>query len=365
MACRRPRCSSTFSAYVLAFGTFQLMWGPMSDRRGRRPVLLAGLALLIVGLVLAALARDANTLIAARFVQGMGAAAGMVASRAAVQDLFDGAQRMRVLGYSGMAMGVMPPLATVVGGQIHTHVGWQGNFALMAVAAAGLLALTWYVLPAGQPSPNRKGDHAASPEPWWRNTLRGYARLLRERAFVPAVLTIAFTSATWYAFLGAAPMVLGSYGVGPAHMGWYVMVVPLSYIVGNFITTRLAHRMKGSALMMTGQCSSLGGTTLMMLLAAFGVAEPLAFALPLALVGIGNGLVLPTAMARAVGLVAGLAGAAAALTGVLQQLAGATSGYVVGFLSHDGPVNLGWVMLAATGLSLVSLLAAGRAATKP
>jgi DHA1 family bicyclomycin/chloramphenicol resistance-like MFS transporter len=344
----------TLSAYVLSFGVFQLLWGPLSDRHGRRPVLLAGLALMIAGLMLAALSRDANMLIAARFLQGVGGGAGIVAARAGMQDLFDGAQRTRVIGYSGMAMGITPPLATVIGGLLHAHVGWQANFVLMAALTAGLMLLAWRVLPATKPSPDAASPH----DPWWRSTMNNYGRLLRERAFMPAAMSIAFTAAAWYAFLGAAPVVLGSYGVGPARLGLYVMLVPLAYIVGNFITTRLAHRLGGSALMLAGQCSSLAGIALMILLAFVGVDDPIAFTLPLALLGIGHGLFLPTAMVRTVGLVAGLAGAAAALTGVLQQLVGAASGYVVGFLSHEGPVNLGWVMLIATGLSLGAQLTA-------
>lgn len=363
----------TLSAFVLALGLSQLVWGPLSDRRGRRPVMLLGLALLIAGLVLAALSSDATMLIAARFVQGVGAGAGAVAARAGVQDLFEGAQRTRVLGWSGMAMGITPPLATVIGGLLHAHVAWQAGFVFMAVLGAGLLLLAWRVLPAGRPASAVALDSVAGTgagmgaagaphEPWWRAMLRNYSRLLREPVFVPAVLSIAFTAATWYAFLGAAPLVLGSYGVGPARLGWYVMLVPLAYIGGNYLTTLLAHRLGGSALMLAGQCSTLAGVALMMLLAAAGVDDPLAFTLPLALLGIGHGLFLPTAMARTVGMVAGLAGAAAALTGVLQQLLGAGSGYVVGFLSHDGPVNLGWVMLIATALSLASQLSAARPA---
>jgi MFS transporter, DHA1 family, multidrug resistance protein len=110
----------TFSAYVLAFGFFQLVFGPLSDQHGRRPVVLAGLTVALLGSILGMLADGMNTLIAARFLQGAGAAAGIVAGRASVHDLFDGATRTRVMAYVGMAMGLCPPIATVVGGQLHT-----------------------------------------------------------------------------------------------------------------------------------------------------------------------------------------------------------------------------------------------------
>jgi MFS transporter, DHA1 family, multidrug resistance protein len=358
----------TFSAYALAFGALQLVWGPLSDRRGRRPVMLAGLLLLIVGLVLAALANDATTLIVARFLQGSGAAAGIVAGRASIQDLFTGPQRTRVLGYTGMAMGITPPLATVVGGQLHERVGWASNFVLMSVLTLALLVVSWRALPRDAPraslhdagaSPSNKSPSNKSP--WWRTVARDFAGLLRQRAFLPAAMVIGMSTATFYAFLAAAPLVLGSYGVRPAQLGWFVMIVPLSYILGNFITTRLAHRLDGVTLMHAGQAVALLGIVLTIVLHLLGLRTPLAFAAPLSLLGIGHGLLIPTATTRAVAMAAGAAGAAAAVVGVLQQASGAASGWVVGFLSHDGPVNLGWMMMATTVASMIMV----RLSTRP
>ena len=120
------------------------MYGPLSDRLGRKPVLLAGLALAGVASLLAALAPSLPWLIAARVLQGAGCAAGMVVGRAMVQDLFEGPERTRVMAFVGMAMGLCPPLATIVGGQLHVRLGWQANFVLVAalalLAGAGCLA---------------------------------------------------------------------------------------------------------------------------------------------------------------------------------------------------------------------------------
>ena len=128
----------TFSGFVVAYGVLQLVYGPLSDRWGRKRVLLLGLAVGCAGSVMAALAPDLNTLIAARVLQGAGCAAGMVVGRALVQDLFQGPQRTRVMAYVGMAMGLVPPVATVVGGQLHVWVGWQANFVLVALLGFGL-----------------------------------------------------------------------------------------------------------------------------------------------------------------------------------------------------------------------------------
>nr|WP_295521652.1 MFS transporter [Limnohabitans sp. Rim8] len=129
----------TFSGYVVAYGALQLVYGPLSDRHGRQPILMLGLVVAGLASVMAALATDIATLTAARVLQGAGSAASMVVGRSMVQDLFRGPHRTRVMAYIGMALGLCPPLATLVGGQIHVRFGWQANFVLLAVLAVLLL----------------------------------------------------------------------------------------------------------------------------------------------------------------------------------------------------------------------------------
>lgn len=339
----------TFSGYVVAYGGLQLLYGPWSDRLGRKKVLMFGLTLAGLGSVLAALSPSLAWLTAARALQGAGCAAGMVVGRAMVQDLFSGPERTRVMAYVGMSMGLIPPTATILGGQIHVRLGWQANFVLIAVLAVVLFVAAWKGLPDHEPS--------TTVQPHWlRAMLSSYARLAREPSFLLFVLILAMTTATFYAFLAGAPIVLGSYGVGPAGIGYYIMVVPLSYIVGNYLTTHLVHRTGDRAMMMLGQVFSVGGIALMLVLALANVDTPLAFALPLMLMGLGNGFLVPPALTGTVGLVPALAGSASAVAGLAQQLTGAVGGYAVGLVPHHGAVNLGWLML---GLGSVALVAQG------
>ena len=337
----------TFSGYVLTYGSLQLIYGPLSDRIGRKKVLLFGLTVSFTGSVLAALAPSLPLLVAARVLQGAGAAAGMVVGRAMVQDLFEGPERTRVMAYVGMAMGLCPPLATILGGQLHVRLGWQANFVVMAVLAALLFVAAWRGLP----------DHqkVTTVQPHWlRAMFNAYATLGREPSFRLHVLLLAMTTATFYAFLGGAPIVLGSYGVKPDGVGFYIMAIPGSYIVGNYLTTRLARRISERRIMNLGQGLTVGGVALMLLLALAGLNTPLAFALPLVLLGIGHGLLVPPALAGTVGLVPALAGSAAAVAGLSQQLMGAAGGFAVGLFRHEGAANLGWLML---GLALCGTLA--------
>ena len=339
----------TFSGYVVAYGGLQLLYGPWSDRWGRKKVLMFGLTLAGLGSVLAALSPSLAWLTAARVLQGAGCAAGMVVGRAMVQDLFTGPERTRVMAYVGMAMGLIPPTATILGGQIHVRLGWQANFVLIAALAVVLFVAAWKGLPDHKP--------ATTVQPHWLGAmLASYARLAREPSFLLFVFILAMTTANFYAFLAGAPIVLGSYGVGPAGIGYYIMVVPLSYIVGNYLTTHLVHRVGDRAMMMLGQVCTVGGIALMLVLALAHVDTPLAFALPLMLMGLGNGFLVPPALTGTVGLVPALAGSAAAVAGLAQQLMGAVGGYAVGLVPHHGAVNLGWLML---GLGSVALVAQG------
>ncbi|HMN94802.1 MAG TPA: MFS transporter, partial [Hydrogenophaga sp.] len=149
----------------------------------------------------------------------------------------------------------------------------------------------------------------------------------------------------FYAFLGAAPLVLGSYGVGPDGIGFYIMFVPGSYIVGNFLTSHLVHRLGDQRMMWMGQALTATGIGLMLVLALAGFNSPLALALPLMLMGLGNGFMVPPALAGTVGLMPALAGSAAAVAGLMQQLAAAVGGFAVGLVSHNNAVNLALVMM--------------------
>jgi DHA1 family bicyclomycin/chloramphenicol resistance-like MFS transporter len=347
----------TFSGYVAAYGGVQLVYGPLSDRIGRKPVLMLGLSLACAGSLLAALAPSLWVLTLARVLQGAGTAAGMVIGRALVQDFFSGSERTRVMAVVGMTMGLVPPTATLVGGQLHVRLGWQAGFVLLAVLAAFLFVAAWKGLPA-------RTAHGTGSTRGWAELFLGYARLAREPVFLWHVMLLAGTTATFYSFLAGAPLVLANYGVTPDRMGWYIMAPPLAYIAGNVLTTRLIRVRSESFLMLLGQSVTLASLLLLLAVGLGGPHTPLALALPLLALGIGHGLLVPPTIAGTVGVVPALAGSAAAVAGLMQQLGGSLGGYFVGLVPHEGQVNLALQMLGWTVGGFVALFALRRATAR-
>jgi MFS transporter, DHA1 family, multidrug resistance protein len=229
---------------------------------------------------------------------------------------------------------------------------------LIAVLSVVLLLAAWQGLPD-----HRKPD-TGQPH-WLRAMAASYARLAHEPAFILYAVILSTTTAAFYAFLAGAPIVLRSYGVGPDGIGYYIMFIPVSFIAGNYLTTHLAHRMGERPIMALGQISTASGLVLMLALGLAGLNTPLAFALPLILFGIGHGLLMPPALAGTVGLIPALAGSAAAGAGLTQQLMGAVGGYAVGLFTHEGAVNLGWLMLGFTGCAVIAQRLLHRHRMKP
>jgi DHA1 family bicyclomycin/chloramphenicol resistance-like MFS transporter len=337
----------TFSLYVLAYGGFQLVYGPMSDRYGRKPILLIGLFTLFLGATIAAFANSLETLLLGRFIQGAGGAAGMVIGRSMVQDLFHGPERTKVMAYVGMSLGCVPPLASITGGQIHVHLGWHANFYLLMLLASLLTWWAWRALPAPQPIANNPSIEAIT-------FLGAYTRLLQSPIFIRYLIILAVTTATFYTFLGGAPLVLKSYGVGPEGVGFYIMTIPLSYFVGNYITSRFIQRFGERTISQWGQLFTLSGIAIMLSLALAGVHTPLAFSLPLIFLGFGHGLLVPPTLAGTVAVIPALAGSAAGFAGVVQQITGGVGGYLIGYLSNDNAINLGSMMMGFALCGLIS-----------
>jgi DHA1 family bicyclomycin/chloramphenicol resistance-like MFS transporter len=352
----------TLSVFLTGFALMQLVYGPVSDRFGRRRVLLAGVALYTLASVGCAFAASIEWLILWRFVQAFGACAGVVLGRAIARDLFEGAAAARALSMMAMVLGLTPAIAPILGGYLHAWFGWQSNF--LAMAAAGLLFGLCVLLLLPE-SNQRRNPLATRPGPMLRN----FAMLARHAGFRGYVACVAFSYGGMFAFISGSSFTLRAvFGVDETMFGYCFMLIVVGYICGGFIGTRLTYRfgVDGMLLLGAGLCA-LGGLSMALLQ---GLAWLMGggwhwFSLigPMMLFTMGVGLTMPQGQAGGLQPFAHMAGAAASLMGFVQMSVAAVTGIAVGHALNDTALPLS-IAIAAMGVAtlLSYLLIVRRAA---
>ena len=224
----------TVSAYLGAFAIAQLVVGPISDAIGRRKPLIAGLILFTLGSIACAAAPTIDILIGARMAQAIGGCACLVVGRAIVRDTTDGAAATRAMAYLGMSLAVAPMLAPLLGGQLETAFGWQSNFLFTALLGGLTLIATIQTLEETLPMEARRLTNTGA-------LARTYLRLSMMGKFMGYSFCTAAMGAAFQAFLAGAPFALiVVMDVPPEQLGYFIMAVPIGYIIGNYISSRMA-----------------------------------------------------------------------------------------------------------------------------
>jgi DHA1 family bicyclomycin/chloramphenicol resistance-like MFS transporter len=331
------------------------VFGPLSDRFGRRPVVVAGLALATIASTAAIFAASITSLIVARVAQSLGASTGQTIGRAIIRDLYDREHAASMIGLVTSAVVFMPMLAPLIGGILDTLFGWKAIF----VFAAGL-SLAVFVWAALALPETRKFSVAAGEPGYSRGDL---AALSASPRFFGYALCAGLGSAPFFSFLGAAPhVVVSMLGHSSAEYGIWFFVPSIGFMSGNFAVSRLAGRFSIDVLIWWGIAFTVVGC-LLSLLAYIALPgwEMAAMFLPQIIVGVGNGLLLPTSVAGAVSIRPQVAGTASGLTGFIQMAIGAAAaqlgGYVVAQATDAMPMLL--LMLAfgvATGVAVFALV---------
>lgn len=343
----------TLSVYLAAVALGQLIIGPISDRYGRRPVLLVGLALFVVGSLVCMLAPNISVLNLGRVVQALGGCAGITLSRAIVRDLYGRAQAASMIGYVTMGMAVAPMVAPTIGGVLEAAHGWRTSFAFLALFGTATLVATYVQLHETNPW---RGAATGS-----RRVLDGYATLFRLPVFWGYALSAGFTSSAFFAFVaGAAYVVIDLMGRTPVEYGLYFGLVSVGYIIGNFCSGRFAAKVGPHRMMRLGGLLAFFAVLVMAGLYALDDMQPAYLFVPTMFVGIGNGMVLPSCIAGAVSVKPEVAGAASGLAGSIQIGFGAVVAPIVGAIL--GPSA--WPMIVVTGCSTIMALLAMRLVTK-
>jgi MFS transporter, DHA1 family, multidrug resistance protein len=342
------------SLSILANAFATLSYGPLSDRFGRRPAVLAGLGLFVAGSVMCALAPTIDLLIAGRIVQAAGAAAGMVIARAIVRDLYERDRAARMIAYLTIAMVVAPMLAPSVGAILMDLADWRAIF--IALTVAGIMLLWSAHLRLVETRRHAGGGHSL---------LTGAGRLMRSGAFLSYVLQSAFSMSTFFAFVAGAPYFMIDVLERPAtEYGLWFIIVSLGYMLGNFTAARVTPRVGIDRMILVGSIFALVGTGLTFcLLLSLPWAPALLFG-PVMLSAVSNGFSMPNAQAGAISVDPSLAGTASGVAGFTQLACAALVSQAVGMLQDGTPYPMLAFMLGCATLSLLGFIVPRRLAAR-
>jgi MFS transporter, DHA1 family, multidrug resistance protein len=314
----------TLSAFLVGFAVGQFVYGPISDKVGRRPVLLAGLGIYVAASLACTFAPSIAMLIAARFLQAAGAAGPVVLARAMVRDLYEGPRVGRELSRMGAIMGLVPALAPILGGLLQVLFGWRATFATTVLCGVGLGAAAMISLPETIP--------ARTPGPLSLGAmLSSFRTLLRHPAYRLYVALAGLSYGGLFAFISGSSFVLqGVYGLSELAFAFSFGFCVIGYITGALIAQRLVGRRGLDGTIALGLiCLALGGLAMLILVLA-GLPWLFAVILPMTLYTAGVGLVLPSSQASAMSPFPERAGAASSLLGIFQMSFAALVGIVLG-----------------------------------
>lgn len=329
----------TFSITLLTMAFTTLVYGALSDHYGRRPVLLTGLALFLVGNAIAALAPTIEVLVLGRLIQAVGAGSGIALARAIARDAYGPERLVQAIAYLTMAYTLGPMLAPPLGGLLVDAFNWRAVFALAFGAGVLIMAAAFATL---------HETHGAERRGHGIGLLRGFGTLLRRPLFLAYVLQSGLSSAAFFGLAAATAFLMMEYLGRPASQyGVFFLLFAVGYCLGNWIASRVSSRVGLDNMVLTGSIMLVVAVSVLCGFLLAGIVNPWTIFVPGLFVSMSQGIALPNAQAGAIRTVPELAGTAAGIGVFLQLFCGGMSSQLFGFLADGTPRPV--VLIAASG----------------
>ncbi|WP_366140643.1 multidrug effflux MFS transporter [uncultured Shimia sp.] len=335
----------SMGAFLAVTAVLQLIIGPLSDRFGRRPVMLAGVAVFAVGSVGCLLAQDIVSFLGFRMLQAA-SVVGIALSRAVVRDMYGPQEAASTLGYISMVMAIAPMTGPTVGGLLHEAFGWRASFAVYSLVGVGLVWLTWRDL----------GETNQSRATTMGEQFVTYPELLRSRRFWGYTLCSSFSVGAFYIYITGIVLVGASvFQMSPTTVGMAVGTIAIGFAFGSFLSGVLGKRVPLWVLMVSGRVVALAGLCLGLAVVLAGIVHPLTYVGTVVFVGLGNGLTLPASNSGAMSVRPRLAGSASGLSGAMSVATGAALTSLTGAVltPQNGVVLMMGMMIAIVAVSLL------------
>lgn len=339
------RVQLTFVGYLLAFAISMLVVGPLSDRYGRRRMMVIGIALSALGSIAGYASPTIEFLIAARILQGIGLSAGMVVGRATIRDFYGDNGSAQVIAGLSVVMTLLQAFAPIPGGYLQAWVGWRANFAVVAVLAALALVLVFRYLPQAHSVDQFRSQTGGV---LFRTMLASYRTLIGTRRFLAYALTATGAHAGFHIFAAGAPaaLIIGL-GISPADYGYYAALPPMGFLVGSLLSNRLTGRLGIDTLIAAGSTVLIASGFAMVTLALLHIGNPYAIVGPMILICCGSGLITPNAVAGSLGIKRGIVGAASGLMSFIQMTGAASATAALSLGASGDPIVLAAVIVCA------------------
>jgi DHA1 family bicyclomycin/chloramphenicol resistance-like MFS transporter len=322
----------TFSITLVTMAVSTLVYGTLSDRFGRRPLLISGLALFLVGSILCALAPTIEVLLAGRLVQALGAGCGITLTRVMARDAYGPGTLVKAIAYLTMAYTLGPMIAPPLGGVLDDHFGWRAVFWFALIAGAAITALAFGAL-----HETRRGERRQSAS----GILRDYVTLFANLRFTAFVLQSGFCSGTFFAIVAASPFLMEDrLGRSATEYGFYFILFPAGYCLGNLISVRVAGRAAIETMVLAGSVLNLLAMAVQGGLILGGTLDPLVIFVPGFFITFAQGLALPNAQAGAIQVVPALSGTAAGIGVFCQTILSALFVQIYGWVADGTAVPM-------------------------
>ena len=332
----------SIAGYLAITGALQIIMGPLSDRYGRRPIILIGLTLFFIGSVIAALAQSIEVFLAARVLQAA-IISSMALSRAVVRDIAPADQAAAMLGQIGVAMALAPMLGPALGGLMGEALGWRSVFWLYACLAILMLIICRTGL--SETNQNKSSSFAAQ--------FREYPHLFGSRRFWGYSLCLTFSVGAFFCYTTAAPLILPTaFGMGPSMLGISMGIITVGFMAGNIVSGRLVRVYQLTTVMLLGRLITILGLALGALAFAAGWGNLTILFAAIIPVGFGNGLSIPSGNAGIMSVRPRLAGSASGVSGALTVGGGALMTGLAGtYLTEQSGVLAMLLMLLLIGIA--------------